>query len=390
MEVVGVTRVRNCCSVVWMEEQAQRRRLVLARPYHCAACVGEMVRSAKLQRILVVGSVPMERLRDALSQRRSELIDRWRRQLRAAAEGGFALDPGTGELLPRLLDATDRALERRSRAVDPGLPAAGVLAQRAALQCSLLRDFLLDTALEAIPGLTAAEQRLWSDALAHAAVEVEVRDALEREQDQRRREARRLARLAHDLRNSATAARLAVDLLRRRGALPDSRTSRLLEASLAAIRNGIEDTLLDEALCAGGLRVCEVRLAPMLREAQREASDLAAAEKNVSVVLARAGAGLRVNADPRLARGALRGLLRAAVQIARPGATIEVDADAARERARIAVLVNGCARSAARLPDLPALSLARRAARVHGGTLSARLSGGAARLRLALPCARRR
>src|SRR5712664_3147452 len=57
----------------------------------------------------------MNRVREALARRREELLDRWDRQLRAAAEAGFALDSGTAEVLPHLLDATDRSLERLLR-----------------------------------------------------------------------------------------------------------------------------------------------------------------------------------------------------------------------------------------------------------------------------------
>src|SRR5947209_6148226 len=124
-----------------------------------------MVRSAKRRRIAITGSPPMDRMRDALARHTLELIDRWDRQLRAAAE-----------------------------------------AQRAAVQSSLLRDFVADAMLEALPGISPVEQRSLGDALAHASVEVLVRAALDRERVRRRREMARLGRLAHELRNSATAA----------------------------------------------------------------------------------------------------------------------------------------------------------------------------------------
>jgi signal transduction histidine kinase len=372
--VLGLTRVRNCCTFLWMEDERQSRRLLLARAHHCATCVAEMVRSAKLQRIAIVGSIPMDRMRDALARQKAQLLDRWGRQLRAAAEAGFALDGATADVLPLLLEAADRALHRRFRAVSPGTSAAAADAQRAAVQCSLLRDFVSDAMLEAAPEMSPGEQRMLGDALAHAAVEVLVRTALDREHARRRREMGRLARLAHELRNSATAARLAMDLLRRRGAIPESRAGRLLEASLSALREGIEDILLDEALSAGGLRTSSIRLAPMLQQARSSALELGAADRNIRVVIAKPATRLTVKADPRLVRPAVRGVLRAALQVARSGATIHLGTDARRETARVAFFVSHCRKlHGSRLPDLPALSLARRAAKANGGSLSARM-----------------
>src|SRR4051812_42502099 len=125
-----MTKVRGCCTFLWMQDVSSPRRVVFARPYHCAACVGEMVRSAKLQRITISGSMPMERVRSALAAQRPELLDRWQRQLRAAAEAGFALDAATAEVLPELLDATGRALERRFRTVPAGTPPVMAEARR--------------------------------------------------------------------------------------------------------------------------------------------------------------------------------------------------------------------------------------------------------------------
>lgn len=387
MDVIGITKVRSCCTFLWMQDARGPRRIVFARPYHCAACVGEMVRSAKLQRITVAGSIPMDRVRRVLAEQKSELLDRWQRQLSAAAEAGFALDPATAQVLPELLEAADRALERRFRAVPGGTPELTARARRAAVQCSLLGDFLFDAVLEACPEINAAEQRLLSDALAQAAVEVLVRTALESEQEKRRRDSQRLGRLAHDLRNSLTAARLSMDLLRRKSALPDSRVARALDASLDRLRDQIEDSLLDEAFDAGGLRFARLKLGPVMADAHSEAGDLGASGKKLKVVLATPKEVLQIEADPRIVRPAIRGLLRAAVQLARPGATIHFGAEPARQNARVAISVDELTKLPGnRLPDLPALNFARRAARAHGGSLSTRLyDGDGCVLRLDLP-----
>jgi signal transduction histidine kinase len=330
----------------------------------------------------------MDRVREALARQRDDLLDRWNRQLLATADAGFALDPATRAVLPHLLDAADRALERRFRTVPVGTPQPAADAQRAAMQASLLGDFLSDAALENVPEMNTAEQRMMGAALTHAAVEVLVQGALDREWDRRRRENTRLARLAHELRNSATAARLALDLLRRGGAVSDSRASRLLDTSLARLRDGIEDTLLDEALSAGGLRVASMRLAPVLARARSDAEELGAADKDLTVVLLRPSSRLSVRADPRVVRPAVRGLLRAAVQLARRGAIIRVGADRHRNQARVEVALDACRKlPGRRLPGLPALAFARRVAKIHGGSLSTRLRRSeGCEFRFVLPC----
>jgi signal transduction histidine kinase len=314
----------------------------------------------------------MDRMRAALAREKEQLLERWERQLRAAADAGFALDGATAEVLPKLLEAADRALHRRFRAVGPGMPAAAADAQRAAIQCSLLRDFLSDAMVETVPEMSPGDERTLGDALAHAAVEVLVRRALEREHARRRRGDARLTRLAHALRNSATAATLALDLLRRRGALAGARAVRLLESNLSALREELEDALLDQALSADGLRTTRVRLAPMLEQAQSSALELGAAAKNVRVVLLAPESRLSVNADPRLVRPAVRGVLRAALHVARSGAIIHLETEARRNTARVAFAVSHCRKlHGNRLPDLPALLLARRAAKANGGSLRA-------------------
>jgi len=313
----------------------------------------------------------MERVRVVLARQRAGLVDRWDRQLRAAASAGFALDPATAQVLPQLLDATDRSLERKFRAVDLSAGPAEAEAKRAALQGALLSDFLFDVALEHLPEMNGDEQRRLSEALAQAAIEVLVKSSLLREQEKRKRDNARLARLAHDLRNSLTAARLAVDLLRRKGVLQDGKTSRALESSLSHLREGIEDTLLDESLASGGLRTSRVRLNTVLADAHSAAHELGASGKNVKVVLERPPALLQVQADPRVLRPAVRGLLRAGLQMAKPGSTVLVSAVQARNRARVGVEVYDCT-AFKRLPRLPALSFARRVAREHGGSLIAR------------------
>jgi signal transduction histidine kinase len=315
----------------------------------------------------------MERVRAVLARKKPELVDRWQRQLRAAAEAGFALDEMTAAVLPELIEAADRALERRFRTVPAGTPPVQAESRRAAMQSSLLGDFLFDAVLESCPEINVAEQRLLSDALAHASVEVLVRGAVDREQQKRRRDNLKLAKLAHELRNSVTAAHLAVDLLERRGMTFESKAGRALRRSLLRLRDGLENAMIDEVIAAGGLKLSRLKLAPVLDEAHAQ---LQALDKRVRVLVQKPPRPVLVEADPRLVRPAVRSLLKAALQIARPGSTIRFTAEPSRDRARVAVSIDDPRKLRGnRLPELPSLSIARRAARAHGGSVSTRVSG---------------
>lgn len=370
MDVLGMTKARGCCTFLWSQDSRGQRRSVFVRPYHCAACVGEMVRSARADKFTIAGSVPMEPVREVLSRDRAELLDRWARQLRATAEAGFALDESSATLLPALLDATDEALQRRFRPPVTGASRAAAQASQAAVRCSLLSDFLYDAVLEKLPAIGAQEQRLLQEALAHAGAEVSVRVALEQELERRRKDSARFSRLAHELREAMTAARLSLDLLRRRGVPLDSGPGRALERSLRHLRDGLEDSLLDEALSAGGLRLERLKLGALLAHATGAADELGAGDKQLRVLHER-GPIVEISADPRLMGPAVRGMLRTALDLSRKGATVRLQGGRTRAFAQVEIAVDHC-RAPGKLSAIPALSLARRAARAHGGSISAR------------------
>ena len=340
---------------------------------------------AKLQRVALTGSVWMDRVRELLLRKRAELQDRWDRQLRAADEAGFSLDRATSNLLPQLLDATAEALEKRYRLPSAGMTAPTAGGRRAAVQGSLLSDFLFDAVLEHEPSLSGKEQRRLLDSLSHAAMEVLVRHHLEGELDRRRRDGDKFVRLGHQLRNSMTAARLAVDLLQKRGEMRDSRSVRLLEDSLARLRAGLEDTLLDELLSQGGLRLSRMKLERVAAEARSD-SEPEARERGVQLVLDEAGR-VDLTGDARLVRPAVRTLVRVAVDLSRRGATVRVQCAKRRQAARLAVVVDRCRkRPDGRLASVSGLALVRRAARAHGGEVKVRgIPGDGCALTLQLP-----
>ncbi len=340
---------------------------------------------AKLQRVVLNGSMRMDHVRELLFHKRAELQDRWDRQLQAAAEAGFPLDRATSHLLPQLLEAAGEALEKRFRLPVAGTPAPAAGGRRAAVQGSLLADFLFDAVLEHDPSLSAEEQRRLSESLAHAAMEVLVRHQLEGELDRRRRDGDRFTHLGHQLRNSMTAAQLALGLLRQRGEMRDSRAVRLLEDSLARLRAGLEDTVLDELLTQGGLRLSRIKLDRVAAEARGD-TEPEARERGVQLVLDEPSR-LEFDGDARLMRLAVRALVRVALDLSRRGATVRMQCAKRREAARLAVLVDRCRkRPDGRLGSVSGLALVRRAARAHGGEVRVRaIPGDGCALTLDLP-----
>jgi len=313
----------------------------------------------------------MDPLRDLLARKRAELQDRWERQLLAAAEGGFPLDAGTARLLPQLLHSTNAALERRFRRPRSGTRPVEAVARRAAVQASLLCDFIYDAALEDAGSLPDDEKRRLGDALAHAAVEVQVKSALEADLEGRRGAADRFTRVSHALHNSMTIAQLAMDLLRRRGEVKGTRAADLLADSISRLRAGVESTLLEELLADGGLRHCRVKLDRVLAEAS-DATAPEAQERGVRLRLLPAGK-VELSGDARVLRTGVRALLRVAVDLSRRGATIQIDCARRREAARIAAVIDRCRRRPdGGLPSVGGLGLVRRAARAQGGEVRLR------------------
>ena len=385
MDVVGTTKIRDCCVFHWRQRETSPVRRVDVRGYHCQRCIEELGQAAKLQRVVLNGSVPMDRVRELLLHNRAELQDRWDRQLRAAAEAGFPLDDTTSHILPQLLDAVGEALEKRYRLPAANLPPPAAGGRRAAVQGSLLADYLFDAVLEHDPSLSADEQRRLADALAHAGIEVLVRHQLEAELERRRRDGDRFTRLGHQLRNSMTAAQLALGLLRARGEMRESRAVRLLEDSLARLRAGLEDTLLDELLAQGGLRLSRIKLDRVAADARGD-TEPEARERGVHVVLGEPSRA-EFTGDTRLMRPAVRALVRVALDLSRRGATIRVQCAKRREAARLAVLVDRCSkRPDGRLGSVSGLALVRRAARAHGGEVKVRgIPGDGCALTMELP-----
>ena len=265
-------------------------------------------------------------------------------------------------------------------------PPAAADAQRAAMQCSLLRDFVSDAHAgerrrRCLPAdERAARRRAW-------------RTPPSRSWCERRSNASTRAPAARWRAWAASRTSCATPrprrawrwiCLRRRGATAESRAGRLLETSLSALQRGIEDALLDEALSAGGLRTYQ--------------RSLSADARARAVVRAGAGRGgqerprrLSDAATPAEGEGgsaawcgppSVASCARAARRASR-APTIRLETDARRRRRASPSRSAPCRKLPGnRLPDLPALALARRAAKANGGSLARR---DAPRRRLRVP-----
>jgi signal transduction histidine kinase len=157
-----------------------------------------------------------------------------------------------------------------------------------------------------------------------------------------------------------------------------SKSGLALRRSLARLRDGLEQSMVDDLIAAGGLKLSRLKLLPVLAEAREH---LLTIDRKVKVLVEKPAQSLQIQADPRLVGPAVRSLLRAALEVARPGSTIRFTASPARDRARVAVSVDRL-----RGKGLPDLTFVRRAVRAHGGTVSTHASPrDGFELRLELP-----
>jgi signal transduction histidine kinase len=137
------------------------------------------------------------------------------------------------------------------------------------------------------------------------------------------------------------------------------------------LRAGLEDTLVDELLAAGGLRRERVKLDRMLADASGETA--AEAELRGVSLLLESPPRVELTADPRVLRTAVRALLRVAVDLSRRGGTVRLQCARRHEAARIAAVVDRCRRRPdGRLLTIGGLGLVRRAVRAHGGAVRVR------------------
>jgi signal transduction histidine kinase len=209
-----------------------------------------------------------------------------------------------------------------------------------------------------------------------------------REQKRDREEVESLGMLAHELRNALSAVIIAFSSLKRTGAVPpDSRTGAVVERNLRRLGQLIDRSLADVRLrAAPELRAESFTLAELVAEIEGPAADEAEA-RGLKLAVKVDPPQAELYADRQLIVSAVSNLVQNALKFTRPRGTVRVCARADGERVRLEV-EDECgglpAGIAERLfqpfvqgsPDHSGvglgLTIARRAAEAHGGTLRVR------------------
>ena len=177
---------------------------------------------------------------------------------------------------------------------------------------------------------------------------------------------------AHDLRNILSSASLSFELLKRGTVGTGGSTGALLGRSLARLRDLIDCKLAVLRLDDGSAVLERLPIAELIEEVEIVAA-LEATARGVRLSVGAVARDLAVSADRQLLAAALTNLVSHAVQVTPRGAEIGIRVGVTDERVQIEVTDGGAG------PDDGAealLSLARRTAEAHAGTLTRRPGAG--------------
>ena len=207
----------------------------------------------------------------------------------------------------------------------------------------------------------------------------------QRDAEAQRQATEHFAFIAHELRNPLGAARLAMEILRRSGALPLGGAATVVKRSLARMTDLI-DRSLQLASRGNALQIVrtEFDLGALLQEVT-ELAELHAVERRIALRLAAGKGPLSIAADRRLVESAVTNLLRNALKFSREGGTVELRAK--REDGTIRIEVEdscgGLPPGAVEKVFAPfvqlatgkegfglGLAIARQAAEAHGGMIA--------------------
>lgn len=288
-------------------------------------------------------------LHEVLAAKREEVMRRWK----ATVQGTLAPEAMRHfeivDHLPQFVDEivvalrTDAGLSSPGRSSPgDGATAAGHGAQRLRLGFSLdsvvreygaLRDTIIATARDAGVEMTSREFQVLFDAIidgiAHAVSEYTV----QRDAELLRQANEHFAFIAHELRNPLSSAKMAFDLLRRKGQLPEeSRSVGALERGLMRTGELIDQSLQIARVASGiELRRETTTLKALLDDAEIGASSEAEL-KSVTIHLA-VESDIEMSLDRRLVQSALGNLVRNAVKYTAGGGVVELRGRIANGRA---------------------------------------------------------
>ena len=205
----------------------------------------------------------------------------------------------------------------------------------------VLRDVIFEVVAEKGYQPDLAEAGLVTKFLFGTLAESATTYAIERDREVSDQAERYIGFLAHELRNPLGTARLALELLREQGQLPEVNSARSLQRALVKMQELLDGALTDfAARRAPRPERTSFDVGDFLREVVAE-SNAEAESKGISTAIEVVGGAIPVQADARLLRSAVSNLVRNAVKFSHPGSAVRVEAKRADGRVAIAV-TDGC------------------------------------------------
>ena len=273
-------------------------------------------------------------LHDVLKTRLPELVERWQQRISQTI---------AAEVQPaELRDQIPQFVEQLSMAMYPGavpLPPQSAAAEEHGAQrlrlgfnigevvreYGILQQCIFEVAREAGVEVTQGEHEILANSLNAGLASAVSQYVLQRDIEAQRQTAEHLGFIAHELRNPLGAARLALDVLKKRELSQGGRAVEQMDRNLRRTAELIDTALTHASLKMGvAPRTEPISLPSFLGEIQRDSS-VEAQVRGITLVVT-TPADLVVEADPRLLRSAVVNLLNNALKFSRAGSDVSLRA----------------------------------------------------------------
>lgn len=274
-------------------------------------------------------------LHEVLEAKREQIVAQWMEGVRAELTHDMVTNVELRDHIPGFLEELTVILRRHETGgplPEPSDSAAQHGMQRLRLgfdpftlvkEYGILRRVILDAARRDHVSPTIDEFDALSEFMTNGIARAVAEYAEAREDELRRHGQEHFAFIAHELRNPLMSARLAFDVLKRRGLLPELRQSDVLHKSLGRISDLIERSLNIALLGSdAGPNRRSIKLRDLVEDILLETSP-AAEEKGIAVIVGVEDT-VEVQVDPRLLSSALANLVRNAIKFTHEGGTIHV------------------------------------------------------------------